>query len=148
MEIRKLTANAFFSDPAWPALRAGYAAECGTKGLTPTESMPMYNAMEQAGLLLFFGAFINGKMVGFVTVLSNIMPHYDKRISIVESIYVAPEHRKSGAGLRLIRHAERVAREISSPGLFMSAPAGSRLEKVLPRLKFRHSNTVFFKEFA
>ena len=107
----------------------------------------MYYQLESAGVLQSFGAFLNDAPIGFITVLSTIMPHYGVCLSVSESFFVLKDFRKTGAGLRLLRMAEERAKSVGAPGLLVSAPFGGVLAGVLPHVGYAPSNTVFFKGF-
>jgi GNAT superfamily N-acetyltransferase len=96
-------------------------------------------------VLQTFGAYYGSLLVGFVTVLTHIMPHYGVPISITESFFVAGSHRKTGAGYKLLRAAERYAKDRGSSGLLISAPSGGRLAEVLPKAGYKETNVVYFK---
>lgn len=148
MEIVPFSIEALFTEPQFEDLQAEYWNECHISGLPyPEEKILAYRNLEKTGALTTFGAVVDGVLVGFLLMLSPVMPHYGRMISVVESVFVGSAHRKSGAGLALMRHAEQHARDIGSPGIFFSAPVGSRLETLLPRLRYRHTNAVFFKDF-
>lgn len=129
-------------------LLAEYAEESSISGLPhPSAQMGMYHIMEEAGALDTFGAFQDSLLVGFVSVLTYIMPHYGASASTTESYFVAKAYRKTGAGTILLRAAERHAQERGSSGLLVSAPHGGRLSRVLPLDGYRQTNDVFFKGF-
>lgn len=150
LEITPCTVTALIDDPRFPALRREYADECAIAGLPdPEEKREMYQAMESTGAVQAFGAFVDGDLAGFVVVLAPLLPHYGRVIAVTESLFVASAHRKSGAGLRLLRRAEQHARDIGSPGLLVSAPigeqSGGRLATLLPRIGYSETNRVFLK---
>ncbi len=125
-----------------------YAKESSIKGMpTPTAKLDTYYHLENLGLLRVFCAFDDDSLVGFITILSTIMPHYSIVLSVAESFFVLKSHRKSGAGIKLLRLAEGVAREVGAPGLLVSAPYGGALAEVLPRCGYNPSNIAFFKAF-
>jgi GNAT superfamily N-acetyltransferase len=86
-------------------------------------------------------------LVGFVVVLTAKLPHYGSTVAIAESLFVASQARKTGAGLALIRAAEAVAREQNSPAILFSAPSGGRLDTLMPRLGYRETNRVYMRSF-
>ena len=69
-------------------------------------------------------------------------------LAVVESYFVASKHRKSGAGLALLREAERIASDRGAHALLVSAPHGGRLADVMPRVGYRETNRVFFRSLA
>ncbi len=112
-------------------LIAEYAAECSMPGAEPQAET--YAAMEHAGALQCFGAYVAEELVGFVSVLTAVMPHNGKRMATVESLFVHPGHRGSGAGNDLLFAAEQYADETECVAITQTARIGSRLDRVLSR---------------
>jgi GNAT superfamily N-acetyltransferase len=124
-----------------------YAAESAIKDLPhPNAKVKSYQSLEKAGAIHAFGAFLDNTLVGFITVLSPVLPHYDLRIAVAESFFVAKAYRKTGAGLRLLRAAEVHSADIGASGLLVSAPTGGNLAEVLPHVGYSDTNRVFFKK--
>ncbi len=127
------------------ALLAEYAKESALEGMPPPlADKDTYFKLEDVGALHTFGAFLDGELIGFVTVLSTTLPHYSVRSAVAESIFVTEKHRKTGAGIRLIAAAKQRTRSISAPGLLIVAPIGSVLAEVLERTDCVETNRVFF----
>ena len=128
---------------------AAYAAESAIDGLPPPiAQVEIYRALEAAGALHVVAARFDGDLIGYITVLINGLPHYGINIALCESFFVRKEHRKTGAGLRLLRAAEDKARAFNAPGLLVSAPFEGDLFRVLPRVGYRESHRVFFKQVS
>ena len=148
IEIRQCTFDEIARDRDFESLRAEYAAECSPEGLPPpTTDMETYRVIERGGFLRAYGAFREGVLVGFAMVLTSVIPHYGRVLAVTESLFVARAHRKTGAGVKLLRAAERHAREVGSPGLMVSAPSGGVLASVLPSVGYRETNRAFLKRF-
>jgi GNAT superfamily N-acetyltransferase len=148
LEISGVTVSGLMADPDIEALIAEYEAEAKSPELPPAAPQwQQYAALERAGVLDVITARHDGALIGFVSVLKANLPHYGGDVSVVESLFVSAAHRGTGAGRALIKAAECIA-SCNGPGLLITAPAGSALERVLPRLGFRHSNTVFAKGTA
>jgi GNAT superfamily N-acetyltransferase len=131
----------------FPQLAAEYERESLVDGMPqPAPDWNAYAALEAAGLLHGFAASIEGELVGFVAVLVAKLPRYAQPIAVTESFFVARAHRRTGAGLRLLRAAEDHARALGCPALVVSAPALGVLAKVLPRRGYAETNRVFLKE--
>ncbi len=129
----------------WELLQL-YADESAVKGLpSPSAKAELYKQLESTGALHSIGAFLGDELVGFITVLSAKLPHYGNLVSVAESFFVTKEHRKTGAGLRLLRSAEEHAKSVGSPGLLVSAPVGGDLAEVMPGVGYTESSRVFFK---
>lgn len=146
--VRACSVSDIMSNEAFPALSIEYEAESKIEGLpSPTAKMESYLEMEAVGMLHPFGAWQGTKLVGFISVLTPRLPRYGALMAVAESWFVASAHRKGGAGVRLLKEAERVAEREGSPGLFVSAPIKSLLVEALPKLGYKSSSIVFFKKF-
>jgi GNAT superfamily N-acetyltransferase len=131
------------------AILAEYAEEAAVKGLPPPAiRAETYKDLEAKGILHPISALLHGELIGYVTVMASEIPHYSRVIAITESFFVMKAHRNTGAGLKLLRAAEKTARELGSPGLLVSAPMGGRLFEVLTRAGYSETNRVFFKGWA
>lgn len=147
--IRKISISDVEAAPNIAALLAEYASESAIQGLPPPAAkMAQYKQIESACVLHTFGAYLDDLLVGFITVLTSILPHYSVPISTSESFFVAKEHRKAGAGLLLLHEAERFAQGVGSKGLLVCAPTGSTLASVLEGVGYRETNRVFFRGFS
>lgn len=149
--IRQVSVVEAFANPAFSALCREYAAECALAGLPdPQEKLSAYQALEVNGSEVFsaYGAFLGETLIGFAALLTPVLPHYGAAIAVAESLFVGSAQRKTGAGMLLIRRAERRAKELGCPGILFSAPSGGRLATLLPRIGYRETNRVFLKGFA
>lgn len=127
-------------------LLAEYAAESGMSGMPKPEAhRSSYQNLEDAGVLQALGYYKDYEMLGFVVVLVNLIPHYSAAIGLTESIFVTKQHRNTGAGLLLLRAAEKHAASKGAIGFIASAPVGSSLARVLPCIGYAHTNEAFFK---
>jgi GNAT superfamily N-acetyltransferase len=94
----------------FPALIEEYARESALKDLPPPRvKIESYRAFEWSGALHVFVAAKGGQLVGFITVLAPVLPHYSVPIAVSESFFVAAAHRTGGFGLRLLAAAEEQA---------------------------------------
>jgi GNAT superfamily N-acetyltransferase len=149
--VRRISVAEAFASPDFPALCREYAEESAIAGLpAPQEKLAAYQMLEAGGSEAFcaYGAFLGEALIGFVALLTPILPHYGIAIAVAESLFVAKAHRKTGAGMLLIRRAEEHAREMRSPGLLFSAPSRGRLAALLPRIGYRETNRAFLKELG
>lgn len=146
--MRRCTVAEILQAPNFALIAEEYGDEASIKGMPhPLAKMELYYQLEAAGALRVYGAFVGSALVGFITVLSTTMPHYSAVLAVSESFFVLREHRKTGAGLKLLRKAEGCALEAGAPGLLVSAPYGGALADVLPHTGYKPSNTVFFRAF-
>ena len=134
------------SAPNVADLLAEYAEESALDALGGANPQwETYRQMEAVGVARVLGAFQREKLVGFLVLLVSIVPHFGKPLASTESFFVAQSARKTGAGLKLLREAENIARDTGAVGFFVSAPMGSRLAKVLPGVGYRETNRMFFR---
>lgn len=126
-----------------------YAAESSIKGLPhPFAKVDTYRHLESNGTIHILGAFLDESLIGYMIVLSPVLPHYSVRVAVTESFFVMKKYRKTGAALILLKTAETYAKDQSALGMFMSAPLGGRLAEVLPHVGYAETNRVFFKAFS
>ena len=117
--------------PNIPDLLHVYAEECLVPDAEPQRQL--YAAMEQAGAVQCFAAYFDSLLIGFISVLRTIVPHDGHLIAGVESFFVDPAHRSTGAGLMLLAAAELYAADSGCRCLLASARLGSVLDIVLSR---------------
>ena len=149
MNVQMSTVAELERDPGLAVLLVEYAAESAIAGMPPPAAkMESYRELEARGLLQVLSATRDGRLIGFLTLLVPVLPHYGVTVAVSESFFVARAHRGTGAGLKLLRAAEELARRLGSPGLLVSAPFGGDLFKVLPRVGYAETNRVFFKKVS
>jgi len=149
MNISPCTVADIERAPNLAALLAEYGAESAIAGLGEAEAqLDLYRAMEASGALHTAAAYQGDTLIGFLLFVVSTLPHYGKRIATTESFFVASARRQSGAGLALLREAEALAAPLGAEGLFVTAPAGSKLEYVMSRQPYRQTNSVFFRRLT
>jgi len=149
--IRAITVTEAFDAPVFAALCDEYREESlrnpDMLGATPDRAG--YQALYDAGVLHPLGVFVGTELVGLCAVLISPVLHFGGRvIASTETLFVAQAHRAGGAGGALLRAAERVAFEAGANGLYVTAPSGGRLERLLPRAGYHETNRVFFRRLA
>lgn len=123
------------------ALLEEYAAECSIPELGPINPQAaMYEEREAVGMAQMFGAYRDGKMVGFASLLTTILPHYGCKAATLESLFISSDARASGAGSMMMAVIEGFAKQAGCVAILYSAPAGGQLERLLS-LKSAYSCT-------
>lgn len=147
MQIKPVSFADIFAAPTFESLIAEYADECSIKQIGPINPQPaIYDALEQRGAMQCFGAFYEGVLVGFATVLVTVLPHYGRKVATLESLFVERQSRSYGAGEELMQTIEAYAKVMGCEGVLYSAPAHGRLEEILNYKKsYTHTNTVFYR---
>ena len=147
--LARATVAEVFDAPGFAALVEQYEAEAGRNpdlaGSPPDRER--YLALEGIGMIACVAAMCDGVLIGVCALLITPLTHYQSRvIATVESIFLLDEHRKGGAGLELLRVAKEIALEAGAAGVYISAPKGGRLERILPRIGFTATNTIFYSK--
>lgn len=142
MEIRRTTWVETFARPEFQQIIKDYADESGSPFMRGAPNPDEYIAAEKAGAFIPVGVFDGGRIVGGVNIMIHRIPHYQEVLASVESIFLAKEFRHGTAGLRLLREAEKVARDAGAQVLMVGTRCGSRFEELCRRL-YTPVNTVF-----
>ncbi|GAB3458480.1 GNAT family N-acetyltransferase [Insolitispirillum peregrinum] len=148
VSVRPCSCSEIFEHPDFDRLRREYGEETAIAGLPdPQSKLEVYFSLEGSGTFQAYGAFCGAELVGFAAVIVPMMPHYGVCVAVMESLFVGWDWRRSGAGIALIRAAERHARTARAPGLLISAPVVGPLAEVLERMRgYRETNRIFLKE--
>ena len=127
-----------------------YAAECAQPELGEICPQPtIYDAMEKSDSLRTFGVFDGTKLIGFASLLIYVLPHYGRKVATPESVFIAAESRKTGAGQKLLDFLESYAKQHDCSAILYTAPVDSQFSKVLEsKDSYRHSNNVFIRKLA
>jgi len=148
LDIRKCTIEDIENDHNIAQLLEEYAEESSIKGLPhPLAKAETYKLLEKTGAIQAIGAFVNESIIGFIIVLSSILSHYNTCVAVSESFFVSKEHRKTGAGLKLLHEAEKYSKKLGAFGILISAPIGGVLAEILPHVGYVETNRVFFRAF-
>jgi GNAT superfamily N-acetyltransferase len=133
--ILPVSVAAIFDAPNAADLIRAYAKECLIPDAQPQRMT--YEAMERTGVLQCFAAYAGPEgaslLIGFVSVICAVMPHCGKRLATVESLFVEPDYRDTGAGVDLIAAAEQCAVNSGCLAITASARVDSAFDKVLSR---------------
>lgn len=132
--------------PEFSQMLEQYVHECGIPELGPANPQhDIYAAIEQAGAACFIVARLGPQAIGFCCLTASRVPHFGTVVAHTESLFISPLYRATGAGLLLMREAERVAAEMGATGLFIGAPIGSRLDRLLRGTDYRPTTVAHFK---
>jgi len=145
--VRPCTYSDVESAPAFEAMLDEYGDESSVDpAWRPVPQGDTYRALEANGVLHVLGAYLDDEMVGFLSILVTVLPHFGRVAAVTESFFVTPAARKTGAGLHLLREAEALALGRGAEGLLVSTPAGGALDRVMGHLySYRLTNRVYFR---
>lgn len=146
MKVSQCSVAEIFDDERFEELIAEYAAESKAEEAPDYDpDRDLYERLEKMGVLHTVKVVYRGKMIGFALVLVNQVPHYKALLATTESVFVEKAMRWTGAGLALIRSAEKIAKLHGCKALFVSAPTGGSINKLMPNIKYRECHKVYTK---
>lgn len=144
-EIRSATVSDVMDHPRFGPLIEQYAKECANPAMgAPAPNREQYETLAEMGMLHALGAYDGEELVGFISYLLTPMTHFSACAATTESLFLSPEYRRGLLGVRLIKAALNQAVSQGAKGLYVTAPAGSQLERLARVMKLKHTNTVFF----
>ena len=147
VEIAKVRFEDLNSDPAWHDLVREYIGESSYEMLPePGPNVELYQAIEDAGVLSCFGAYVDGKLIGYQMAMTSVIPHYHDLIMSNESLFVSKDYRSTGAGMALIRAMMAHGKDRGAKAFLATAPLTNGLSKVLEKMGFEPTNTVLCKK--
>lgn len=79
------------------------------------------------------GGIAEPLLVGFISVIRAVMPHSGQLVATVESLFVDPAYRGTGAGAKLLSTAEQYAVDSGCVALTCMSRVNSAFDKVLSR---------------
>ena len=146
LSIRRATVAELFDSPAFPLLADAYRVEAGRNaslyGTPPDRGV--YEQRQASGMFHVVGAFDGNDVVGFAGLFVTPVAHFTgKLIGTVETLYLSPTYRPGGGGAQLLRCVEDVAREHGATSLYLNAPIGGRLPRILERSTYTEVGRVF-----
>lgn len=149
LEIAKASIADLEAAPNIFELLDEYAAESAIAGMPPPAvNSESYKLMERTGALHTFTARVDGELIGYITILLTILPHYSVKIGISESWFVTKSQRKTGAGMKLLKAAEEFAEAGGAPGVLVSVPVSGALPEIMPSAGYAPVNMIFFKRLG
>jgi GNAT superfamily N-acetyltransferase len=141
LEIKPVSYSEILDAPNSAELLDTYAKDCVMPDYNPQRQI--YAAMEKAGAFHCFGAYVFGSLIGFISVITGVMPHNGKKMATIESLFVLPAYRTNGAEGALMSSVEGLASASGCVAFIYTARIGSSLEKILSRrrgCKATHTN--------
>lgn len=135
------------SELAGPLLRQHWheiATNKDLMSLSPADDV--YQSMEDAGVLFILGYFVDGDLVGYSANFVHPHLHYSGLIYCQNDVlYLDPDHRNGGAGIRLMNATEREARSRDARLMLWHAKDGSNMEHLLLRRKYDVQDVIYSK---
>lgn len=108
-----------------------------------------YRAMEANGALLILSAHDGDDLVGYsVNFVTNHLHYADLRVCSNDLLFITPEYRQGGAGLRLMRATENAAKECGARMMLWHAKPDTALQMILPRMGYGVQDIIYSTELG
>lgn len=133
--IREGSFRELFTDPAFDLMAAAYTSESGTAEYGEANvAKEGYYTLEKYGDASLLVVESCDCIVGFAVIVHSYHMHFSKHIAVLETLYLDPVFRNGTLGIKLIRAAQKLAKQKGFEFMTASAPAGSRLNKLYARM--------------
>ena len=144
--IRETSFAELFTDPAFDLMAAAYASESGTAEYGEhCVDKDGYYALEADGDASLLVAESCDCIVGFAVICRGVHLHYSKGVAVLETLFLDPAFRRGGLGIKLIRAAQKLAKDKGFEFMTASAPVGSRRNKLYARMGLATDVDYLFK---
>ena len=105
-----------------------------------------YYKLESLKMIKLYTARVDGKLVGYFTVVVTKGLHYiDHLFAATDVIYIAPEYRKGRAGYGLIKFAEQELKKDSVSVLVINTKDHAPFDKLLESMDYNLAERLYQK---
>ena len=105
-----------------------------------------YIALNDNGLLYFYSAREDKKLVGYFVVTASTSMHYaDHLFGICDIIFIHPDYRRGSAGMRLIKFAEAHLKSIGVSCIYINTKTHAPFDALLDKLQYTCIERVYSK---
>lgn len=147
-EFKILTVDQITSDPAVVDLFHSHWSEIAlNKDLMKLKPLlDKYYQLEDNGMLIIIGAYLDNELVGYSVNFLNPHIHYgDLWICANDIVFIREDLRKTGIGIALLQHTEQVAKERGAQMMCWHVKQNTALSALLPRMGYGVQDIVFSK---
>jgi GNAT superfamily N-acetyltransferase len=146
MSITVRPENNLKNDPRFYILVVEYEKEKANLELGAARwDIKAYEKLHEEGKYFAVGAYDEDKLIGFGGVLVSVLPHYNKLVATIETIFLKEEYRKGRTGVKMVQELENLASQAGAQGVYFTTGVGDRLSKLPPLIGYHPTNEVFFK---
>lgn len=120
--------------PEFDGMTKAYRAEVGHKDyLDGVLDEGFYRKAQAEGRMGIYAMQVNDALAGFFTLMFCEVPHATMLSATVESFYIAPAYR--GYAKWALAMLAEAAKDRGAPGVLVTAPVGSRMDRWMQLLK-------------
>ena len=106
----------------------------------------VYHFLEKMGILSIFTARDNGKLVGYLSTMSqSSLHHKDSVFAVTDAIFIKEDYRKGFTGIRLIRFAEFALKQDGVSVFTINTTVYKPFDKLLLWMGFKHIESTYSK---
>lgn len=131
MQVEPTCVAELYSDPDFGAMVAEYTLHSNKLFPPAVFREADYLMAEKAGTLAAWRVMSDGKLCGFMSILSAYSMHFGVTIGVVESLFVMKRARMTGAGKELVVTAKAFAKARGLAPLVVQCPYGAKLARLL-----------------
>lgn len=130
-----------------PLIRLHYEEIASFKDKIPLDpDFDRYRTLEAAGALVIITARRHGKLVGYSILFLMPHAHYKSTVFAMNDIvFLHPEERSGGTGVRLFKESERVVRERGAQLISWHIKPINDFSPVLARMGYVHHEIIMAK---
>lgn len=105
-----------------------------------------YYKLESLGMIKIYTARVDGKLVGYFTIVVTKGLHYvDHLFGATDMIYISPEYRKGRAGYGLIKFAEQELKKSGVSVLVINTKDHAPFDKLLQSMDYSLAERLYQK---
>lgn len=146
LEIKRISVVDYFDSARELAAQHWQETEPGFSDCSPEINLDAYRALESAGVVIAFGAFSDGILVGYVAGYVTRHMHYLMLVGQHDMLFLHKEYRKGRIGLRLMQEFEQAAKSAGAERILWHAKPGSAFESILKRMNCKTEEVIYIKE--
>lgn len=133
-------------DELMPLLFAHWTEIAHYQDISLDPDVEAYAKVEEMGALRCYTARADGLLVGYVVFFVRHNLHYRVSFQAVQDVlFLSPEYRHGGAGVKLIRYSERQLAEDGVQAVYHHAKRTNQVGKLLLRLGYEHIDEIYGK---
>lgn len=136
MQIEPSCVSELYGDTGFKDMVAEYILHSNPAMPPPVFKESDYLQREKFGVLDCWRVMVDGKLGGFMSIVTAYSLHFGPNILVVESLFVMKKYRMTGAGFKMVRLAKEHAKRRGAPVVVVQCPYGAPLAKLLEKEGF------------
>lgn len=114
--------------------------------ITLAPDVPLYKALDEAGMLRIYTARAAGKLIGYVAFIVRTHMHYRDSLQAQQDVlFLQAEHRRGLTGIRLLRFAEADLQQLGVQVVYQHVKTAHDFGPILERLGYGLVEKIYSK---